>query len=97
MPTIPSAININEYMPKKLYDLKSSVYKKSKEKANDLVMYMKEGIIYFGRKGERLSTAIFSTNDLHKYLGLTLPTMESKISRTCFIKFMFVSCHLYAY
>ena len=70
MPTIPSTININKYMPKELHNLTSYVYKKSKDKANNFVMNMREGIIYVRRKGEWPSTAIFSTNDLDNLLGL---------------------------
>ena len=70
--TIPSAIDINKCIPKEVYNLQSYVYKKSKEKdmVNNFVMYMREGIIYVLRKGERPSTAIFSINELDNFLGL---------------------------
>ena len=37
LPSSPSAININEYMPKELYDLRRQVYKASKVKKNNSI------------------------------------------------------------
>ena len=69
LPSSPSAININEYMPKKLYDLRRQVYKASKVKKNNFIMFMREGCIYVRFKNEKTSSPIYSAEDFEAFLG----------------------------
>ena len=56
LPQTPLTININEYLPKKQYKLKSLVYKKSMNKKHNFLTYMRDGLIYARRKNETVST-----------------------------------------
>ena len=47
--------NINEILPKELYNLKTLVYKKSKDKNNNFIAYMRDGCIFARMKKEYLS------------------------------------------
>ena len=64
LPSSPSATNINEYMPKVLYDLRRQVYKASKVKKNNIITFMREGLIF---KNEKTSSPIYTSKDLEAF------------------------------
>ena len=68
LPSTPSAININEYMPKEVYDIRRHVYKTSKDKKNNFITFMHEGCIYVRFKNEKPSSPIYSSEDLETFL-----------------------------
>ena len=67
LPQTPSTININEYLPKEQYKLKSLVYKKSRDKRLNFVTYMRDGLIYARRKNETVSALINTPEDLNNF------------------------------
>ena len=69
LPSTPSAININEYMPKELYDIRRHVYTASKDKKNNFITFMREGCIYVRFKDEKASSPIYSSEHLKTFLG----------------------------
>ena len=69
LPSSPSAMNIDEYMSKELYDLRRQVYKASKVKKNNFITFMREECIYVRFKNEKTSSPIYSAVDLEAFLG----------------------------
>lgn len=63
-----TAININQFLTKDMYDLKRLVYKKSRVKGQKFITFMKEGCIYVRAKKDAVSVPIHSPEDLDAFL-----------------------------
>ena len=69
LPPSSLAINMNEYMPKELYDVRRQVYKASKEKKNNFITFVREGCIYVRFKNQTTSSPIYSSENLEAILA----------------------------
>lgn len=73
----PSLINVNEFLPREIYQLKLRVHSKAKDKQYNFVYFIRNGCIYARKKKEDTPVIISSDNDLQDFLE-SLPPPEQQ-------------------
>jgi len=65
----PALININEFLPRKIFNLRRTVYQKAQLPNSGFVTFVRNGSIYVRRKKGDVPTIITSEQDLDRFLA----------------------------
>lgn len=66
---IPSLININEFLPKEIFNLNRVVRQRARQPDSGFTSFVRGGVIYVRRKKGDAATPINTTDDLERFLG----------------------------